>query len=336
MSSPPDATSWIPEGSKYALLALPDPNTRGSLAPITDLGDGYYFGYELPGRIPDHWREWIGSLELRRVEQARFYLLARAPSAQPEVLDDENEALVRRVYRLYLGLLIAVPYFRHGEIICLSGANVGGELQVRQRSRYLPVFNSIGSPHAEITVPKLRDAAALATAIAKVADGGLSDRIRRILRAFTAGCNASPLDERLHQFVRAAEGIIDADFKNGAKIFAHRGQEITFGNFQNDYREMYVIRSSTEHLRGPLARIKAPSAERETIMRHRTIQAETLARFCLWYFLGSERLWPHFRDDSTIEAYWQLPHSQRRKLWTSRVDMAGALREFNDNVAKWS
>ena len=50
----------------------------------------------------------------------------------------------------------------------------------------------------------------------------------------------------------------------------------------------------------------------------------------------SEQLWPHFRDDSTIEAYWKLPHHQRRKLWTSQLDMAGALREFNDNLAKYS
>jgi hypothetical protein len=329
----------IPTNHKYALLSLPDRNSSYEGNDIVDLGNGYYFSRQFPFKAPVHLTQRLGELSVRSLGEANFNLIAITPSASPGVVDGETERLRKSVYRLYLGLLISVGYFGHGEALLLTGGNAsdegGAETTVSSSVRYERTWWTEGSPQPRITASHLREAARFAVALDELHDPNTVTRIDRAVGTYRNGCTLPFIGDRLHQFVRAAEGLLDPPFGKAAGVFAERAQLITHGKFREHYYEMYVIRSATEHLRGPMSRIKGDSTEeRDERLLRRAIEAQTLAQFVLWEFLGNRALWHHFKDDATIEAFWKQPHGTIRNIWRTRLDLAGATRNFEINAAR--
>jgi hypothetical protein len=58
------------------------------------------------------------------------------------------------------------------------------------------------------------------------------------------------------------------------------------------------------------------------VLLRRAIQAESLARHCIETFLDRRQLWPHFRDEVTIEKFWALPQRRTRLLWGDPLDLS--------------
>src|SRR5581483_6835167 len=96
------AQSWIADGEKYALLGLSvkvtDPKVfRLDLAPNFQIIRGADFG------VPEHWRQWLGSIRVEEVEACELFIASKLASATPDVLDGETIQLNNRVWDFYRG-----------------------------------------------------------------------------------------------------------------------------------------------------------------------------------------------------------------------------------------
>ncbi len=321
-------TLKLPNDQKYALLTLPDRNGSNEIgATVVELGDGYLATSMLPLAVPDHWRTWMGTILYGEVEKSKFHLVVHAPSQTPRASNAENEALQHKVYHFYTGLCVAVPYFSHGEVISLTGGVYAGETEVRNYTRYNRTFFTQGSPHTSITRDRLFAAKRMALQIKSFRDAGDMERFPRILGAFRTAMAAHELDVRLHQFVRCVEGFVLP--KNPkADEFAHRVQRVVGGDHFSELRELYTIRGTIEHLKGPFPTIRGSATQKHKTLLKRAIQAETLARYFLRYFLDSPDLRSSFSTESATSKLWSLSDSAFESVWPGRLALAAATRGF--------
>jgi len=117
----------VQQGYKFAVIAVPDSRGGASPAPLLQLPNGYAVSPDLPSNALDTWQESIGRFHREELEECRLFLWSVAQSTAPEVLDDENKELCRSAFRLFLGVLIGVPYF--------SGALLNSPAQTRMAPR---------------------------------------------------------------------------------------------------------------------------------------------------------------------------------------------------------
>jgi hypothetical protein len=95
MSANNDLLNVIDDGNKYGLaglsIKLENDIPQGEVAPrLIALTDARF-------EIPSHWREWLGSIRAREVEDCNLFLLSKLRSASPDVLDGENKELQQLV-----------------------------------------------------------------------------------------------------------------------------------------------------------------------------------------------------------------------------------------------
>src|SRR5262245_22811398 len=75
--------------------------------------------------------KWLGSLTVEEMQAGGLLLYTTAASKTPKVLDGENETLKTRSNDLLNGLLIqGIP--RYQRLLMMTGANVDGDLSIRQ------------------------------------------------------------------------------------------------------------------------------------------------------------------------------------------------------------
>ena len=309
------------EGYKFALLALPESRGGGVPKQLLALPDGFAVSDSLPSGALEHWRPDIGRIHSEELEGCSLFLWALSHSTNPGVLDQENEDLKREVYRLYLGLLIALPYFSHGRVTSLTGANANSDLQARALGTHGRTYHVLGAPEPRLSLNKFQLAAQLAVRIREHDATPAAKRITRALRAFREASEAGDLDQRLHQFVRCAEGFAVPPFKQSAVRFADRLGTVCAGRSRPYLKQLYSIRSGIEHLHGPFDRMprRLSVAQRELRLLQCCLQAETVARYLLHTYLVNPGLWPHFESRTSIDAFWALDTRTRRKLWPTRL-----------------
>lgn len=166
--------SWIADGEKYALLGLSikvtDPAIdRLDLSPDFQVIGGNDF------KIPDEWREWLGSIRVEEVEACDLFIAAKLSSSAPDVLDGENIQLTDRLWAFYRGPVI------------LTGAYRDGEIGLRQqRDLDAPVPNDF-RPYPDVTLAEFRQAAAIAGRLERLAvtrQGSNRWRFNRVLHLY--------------------------------------------------------------------------------------------------------------------------------------------------------
>lgn len=323
MTSPPQATIALAPNHKFAVLAIAHGGT--SPAPMVSLSTRYAVSSSLPAGVLESWREDIGGFHVRELDKTGLFLWALKKSKAASILDRENERLAEDVYRLYIGVLLAVPYFSHGRMTSLTGANADGIARARTFTFYNRSYRTSGAPHPLISSTRLRQAAEFANALRKLSRSKHRWRIERSFRAFREAYEADRLDERLHQFVRCAEGFAVPPFKQSAVHFAKRLRRLCTGHCYPGLKQLYDIRSGIEHLHGPLDRLpKKPQPGRQTRLLQRCVQAEIVGRFLLTVYLSNPTLWPWFTDRGSIERFWALTDDQLRALWPVRLAFPGA------------
>ena len=311
---------------KFALLAV----AEGGGAPqqLTRLSSKYFASAVLPDGVLETWRTNIGALHTKELEQTHLFLWALKRSKAAAVLDRENDRLAEDVYRLYFGLLLSVPYFSHGRMTLLTGANADGvAARARTFTFYGRSYRTLGAPHAHVSVARLRQAADLARALKALDRTRHRWRIERSLRAFREACEADRLDQRLHQFVRCAEGFV-APYN--AEQFSSRLRRLCVGHCLPALKQLYAIRSGIEHLHGPYDRFPKPGKVARLLQR--CVQAEILARFLVTVYLQNSLLWPWFRDRNTVVAFWALSKKQMKELWPVRLAFPSATTVLDPNI----
>jgi hypothetical protein len=136
----------------------------------------------------------------------------------------------------------------------------------------------------------------------------------------------SDLAERIHQFVRAVDGLTRV--YNG-KEFKAKSALLAGPEHQDLCGQLYVIRSNAEHFHAPNNRLDAlPPREDQVRMFRSCLAAEVLARHCLTHLVENKPLWGHFTDDQ-VDAFWKRPLDEQKQIWGPPLDLTSALADFD-------
>jgi hypothetical protein len=319
----------VAQHHKFAIIALPNARTGECPAPLVHLPTPFAATRGLPATALATWQHNIGQFHRDELEQTTLFLWAVRPSAHAEVLDAENRALSREVYRLYLGLLLAVPYFCAGRPTLVTGANADGEARARSLTTYQRTWFTLGAPKPHLSTGKLKLAATIAAALSDHDAFNGKRRIERALRTFRQACESGDLDFRLHQFVRCAEGFAVPPFKQSGKQFTKRLARICAGRCTKVLEQLYTIRGGIEHLHGPFDRLPQYShRRRHRLLLQRCVQAEAFARYLLVTYFQHPALWTHFADRPSVDAFWALRPAKLKELWPTRIAFDRILDQF--------
>ena len=273
----------------------------------------------------EHWPEWLGSIATNEIREDGFALYVTAPSKHPEILDAENQVLNRKRDDLLNGLLLqGVPTFMKG--ISISGANVNGEVQIRQYSDLRNLQPTWEMPEFRPGIAQVQRSVSLAKRLRQIQDAGqrqwgrLLRGIRVILKANQEG---NEHGDRLHQFVRALEALVKPRIRHTRGDFVHRCQ--TFALASAETREtllqLFDLRSAVEHLHLAIDVLPGAEAERITIVNRRTRQVDALVRFALCRVLEVDALFDTFRTNDQIDAFWQLQDHECVTAWGDRLNI---------------
>jgi len=268
-------------------------------------GDIWYLA-GLPLPPPAELQGWVNS-ELHSPErQLCFALKGRS--------DDELERLEEHLRCLWFSLqLFGVPAQGPHWVLW---HRAGGKWEVRSRD----LFKCWNGGPWKIDRDALVRSAILAGSLYKVyASRRRYARLKRGIHALWNAVRESYLDFRLHCFVQALDALTTEwrrdGFVKNAKLFTKRRTH------ENWLKEMYDMRSKTEHC----AEWTIPFAGRRAKNRRaklRLWQVQNLALYAYARVLSDKRLLAHFRTDSTIDAFWKLPATARRKLWGTPLDLS--------------
>jgi hypothetical protein len=290
---------------------------EGQQQPI-DLSDGLSVHFRPPFELDDSWKEWLGTIAVENVRESTFAIIATAPSANPSVLDDEHELLNRMVHSLWYAILLhGVPH--HEGMLNFQGSNVDGQLTVRSQSTPPPQYRPRFARPVLITPSLLASADTVAVGIRRIyAQTSLYARFKRgLMGAWLSGMCKRYGDARLHQFIRATEALIKPRVGETKRMFVHRGQ--LFLGVSDQSRDLlgtvFDLRSAAEHMNDFETVLNVPPQDRERIAWLRSYQAEMLAGSNYVRVLSNPELLEIFRDDASIDAFWQVGDAERRGRW---------------------
>ena len=263
-------------------------------------------------------------LELDALRDANFALYTTMPSSKPKSLDEENQLVETLNYFLYGILLQGVPAYGRG--FSLTGADVAGEINVRQCSDLKDYRPSFGMPPFRLGVDELRRAAGLIDRLRGVDTGGADwGRLRRGLKVLFDGTLMPNKDgDRLHQFVRAVEALVKQEPEKTRNQFAHRiSQTFTLANDETRaiLLQLFDLRSYVEHMHWVIDALEGEEAGRIATVNRGTRQIDVLARAALLRVMQSDALMDAFRSDATIDAFWRMGDDERVGLWGQRLDI---------------
>jgi hypothetical protein len=321
---------------KYGLIALPNIRIDDSLPKEVQLAHDLWVTRSLPLAIDSHWRQWIGSIQADLLEKANLFLIAKGPSRDPEIIDDENEKYRTRAYHLYWGLLLTDFFhvYDHSPL-SLTGATRTSGVDVRSIGHMDDPKVIPGTPIPAVGLQRVHSAATLAGAFPSLMGTKKHRRFWNIIHGFYAGITSQSTEDRLHEFVRCVEGFIYPGIGKTEKQFKSR-TELFIGPRHHDLTEkLYKLRSEVEHLHDPLSLVTG-SSQREKVVAlfQKSYEAEAMARYCIERFLSKQNLWPHFEDDSALQQFWQLPGSNRQQLWGAQLNMDQVSKAFKKNLVR--
>jgi hypothetical protein len=140
--------------------------------------------------------------------------------------------------------------------------------------------------------------------------------------AFQIGAQQREPAYRLHQFVRTVEAFMPASVR-GSDDFVKRGSSLLQRDSRNanGLKQMYDLRSATEHHRPFDQRALPGVSNPNDIAMQRARQAETLAREVLRRFVaGPKDLLAHFKDETSLENFWASSR-EVSQAWGAPMDI---------------
>jgi hypothetical protein len=288
-----------------------------------DLGGGVSAHPNCPIPVPDHWREWLGSLQTGVIEAANLVLAVEIPSQTPTILDAETHALDSRLTALWRGLLLqGIPTYQDIRML-FGGVDDSGQSSVRRVSRPVDAVRHQQGNVFDVTTAVLVNSKRAADRLEGLyAARPDYRRVRAGLHALNSGVEERGLEERLHQFVRALDGLMMLPQGRSRREFIARGPTFVAGtDLPTVLGQLYDLRSTQEHLNelGPVIHVATP-IELERVVSRRSYQAEQAALAAYRQLLDGGSL-GDFRTEATIEAFWQLGEGERRRRWGSPLDL---------------
>lgn len=314
----------IAPSEKFACFVLTRCWMQDGAPDELQLGANTWATRSLDVKIAEHWPAWLGSVTTDELKESSLVIYTTMPSGQPKIFDGENQELVTRLnYVLYGLLLQGVPVYFKG--FSLNGANVDGEIQVRQFSDLKPYQPTYDLPEFRPGAAELQAAFEFAPRLREINEGQANwERFRRGMKVLFEGSVMSDGGERLHHFVRALESLARPEIGNTRNQFAHRiDQTFTFANpeTRETLLQIFDLRSHVEHMHPVLDALPGDNVTRIATANRRTRQADVLARSALRRVLGSGALVETFKTEAGISAFWELPDAARVVAWGNRLDL---------------
>jgi len=321
----------IPPESKYALLSVSLPVDQ-ELPARLNLGKGISATRGIGFDIPDHWKDWIGSLATDEIRGSALCLWTIAPSERPSILDEENRRLQQQVSLLFLGLLIGAPNLGvNGRLNLLTGARTGDDVDIRQRVTPDQPLRSNGVMWHDVGVRDLQEAARLAKSLNSISGKGTHLRLSTVIRKFRTAMNVLDSAERIHDFVACIEGCILPSQGKTERQFVNRTELFIGPRFHDWAHKVFAVRSAVEHLNDRLEAVALPSEhDAQLAILRMAYECQELARYCLQRILSRPPLLDIFHNDSALAGFWAPgDDSQRADLWGGRFNLETAGEEFN-------
>jgi hypothetical protein len=242
-------TTWIADGEKYALIGMAVQIEQP--IPFRQIAPGLWVWTDQKLAVPDHWREWLGTIRAGEIERCNLILLSKMQSSAPDILDAENQQLQSQVWAFYVGLLLSSTFTPAHRPIVLSGARRDGVVDVRQESSLDAPSLNLFRHYRPILLADIERAASLAVTYQTLRANPPSGGAWRIFRSLSVYVDARPLPDlldRLHQYCRCIDGLIFSAPGNGRNQFKGR-TELFIGPREHPLMDqLYAIRSDVEHL----------------------------------------------------------------------------------------
>jgi hypothetical protein len=309
----------IEKGQKFAAIALWGPGKWRNLSEAVDLGDGFGAMWGPPVNVGEFWLRTLGTIKAREIEATNLWLIATHASPMPQITNEEDRQLSNKVNDLFYSLLLATPLLFHSGFL-LGGVNLGGKPEIRGYGEVAKHYQS-EDPLPSVGPEEVRKAK-------KIMDSEWRSifyreqnhtRLAYGASAYDRGLREEYLDTRLHQFVRALEGVVRP---HGAKQFTNRCQVfIGKSTGTRDFLdECYRLRNKIEHVYDYREALPGLSLveQGERLLR----DTMALTKVCRYVF---ERLAtaPDVRTlfkDAVIEDFWKEDSDKRERLWGPPLD----------------
>jgi hypothetical protein len=324
-----DSASWIDDGEKYAVIALSvkfdDP------VPLQQMTPHHWAFADTRFDMPEHWREWLGTIRTEEVGGSNLFLLSKMPSQAPEIVNAETAELKRHAGHFYAGLLLASPFAPAHKPVMLAGYRQNGEINVRSQDDYEPAIPSIVRHYPSVTFAELQLAAKIASQIAAVETTPFSGGHWRLFRIFHLYLEARAIQDnmdRLHQYCRCIDGLIVSKQGEAKKQFKSRTELFIGPRHHTLMGDTYAVRSDVEHLHEN-KHLEVFDRDARLDLVKKLEMMEFIARSALVRILLDRNLWPHFANTTALQAFWTLDGHERRKLWGDVIDPNDALADFD-------
>lgn len=327
MRDPKHDPDWIKDGERFALLGL---NVRVDCAlDHLTLPGGKEALPNAAFEVPDHWREWLGTLRVENVDGCSLFLLAKMPAAEPGALDAEDQLLQRRVGDWYIGLMLVAKFFQDDEPFLASGSRENGEIDVLRFQALHPSQRSIVDDYDPISKDELARAASIGACLEAFKAPWQSShwRLLRCLDIYQATRSYSDVLDRIHQFTRCIEGLIVPKQGETRRQFKSRTELFIGKNHHKLMGELYEVRSHVEHLHENKYLERFDRATRVRLARLEAI-SEWVARSSLARILLDQNLIAHFGSVDTLERFWDQDEADRRAIWGDPVDPSTPIARF--------
>lgn len=238
---------------------------------------------------------------------------------------DDWDRRVRNDLELALkAMLLAVPFSCPSFVFLSWGedSKLARKEQIIQRYLYTAGSGGIrddtaGNGGIRVGMSELRQAREALGGLGVVFSSRSFMRIRRGLQAFFHGLQEELTGDRLHQFVRSLEAVINPKIGNTTRQFVQRLQVFTESGPDVDraLKECYEIRCKVEHLQNPASVLQhVPSQRRNAYIYLHTRRIETLCRHVYGRIASSPKHLALFEDD-TINEFWSRNEKEQRSLW---------------------
>jgi hypothetical protein len=324
-----NSTFWIDEGDKYAVIVLAVKLDHP--VALQQMTSHHWVFADERFVMPPHWREWLGTIRTEEVEGSNLFLLSKAPSQTPDILDAENAELKRRTGHFYGGLLLASPFAPAHSPVMLSGSRRHGEIDVRSQDNYEAAIPSVAHAYPPVTLADLQLAAKLAEQIAAVETAPLKGGHWRLFRVFHLYLEARVIRDnmdRLHQYCRCIDGLIVSKQGEARRQFKSRTELFIGPRHHGLMGDTYDVRSDVEHLHEN-KHLEVFDRNVRLDLLKKLEMMEYIVRSTLVRILLDSKLWPHFANTTALQAFWACDGQERRKLWGDFIDPNDALADFD-------
>lgn len=322
----------LPMGHKYGAVALQVFPIEDDIPNEIEIGPGVWVTRMLPFGLPDHWKEWIGSLQADALKKCKLFIVCTGASRAPEILDSDNKALRDRAQGIFWGLVFSGHLASQGDPVMLTGASQDDGVDVRSLGRMRPPIYTPGAVQQPVDLARVRRAVALEAALSALFADAQQARIRRAVHAFYRGVAELDPREKLHQFLRVVEAFVNPETGKTLRRLRSRTELFLGPGHHPMVTAWFDARSAIEHLNEVDDVYNGTLRDRRIALFQNAVEVEGLARYCLARFLERDVLWKWYADDQKIEDSWALDADERQKVWGDRLNVPQLQAHF---VAKY-